>query len=144
MPPRCRMPLTCWLLWVRSGLCCRYAWARRRRSSWLMDWGKKIRLSEHSDDCTTTIARSFYRLHMHSHVIFLCSQWHHEQQGFLPTSQPDESAGNARDCHGGHGQRAGRRQVTGTKSVTLLELPVLTVVCRTHLSPRSTYDQQSS
>lgn len=40
-------------------------------------------------------------------------QRHHEQQSFLPTPQPDESPGHARDCHGGHGQRAGRRQVTG-------------------------------
>lgn len=45
--------------------------------------------------------------------IFLSSQRHYEQQDFLPASQPDASVGHARDCHGGHGQRTGRRQVTG-------------------------------
>lgn len=50
-----------------------------------------------------------------------CSQWHHEQQGFLPASQPDESARHAWDCNAGHGQRPGRRQVTGTVGVVLTD-----------------------
>lgn len=62
----------------------------------------------------------------------LVFQWHHEQQGFLPASQPNESAGHARDCHGGHGQCAGRRQVTGMKAWPHIDIFRVGVVITTH------------
>ena len=34
-----------------------------------------------------------------------CPQEHHEQQSLLPTPEPDEGTGYARDSHGGHGER---------------------------------------
>lgn len=68
--------------------------------------------------------RTHFYCKIHMHCIFslnkleiqymLCSQRHHEQQGFLPTSKLDASPGHARDCHGGHGECVRWRQITGT------------------------------
>lgn len=51
-------------------------------------------------------------------------QGHHEQQSFLPAPQPNEDTGHARDCHGGHGQCARRRQVAGLTTSTCLCIAV--------------------
>lgn len=66
VPRPCRMLLTCWHPWVRSGLCCQYAWARRRRNSWLMDSGKKMCRNKRTDV-------SAIRLYFQS-VLFIASK----------------------------------------------------------------------